>query len=243
MIKFFRLTLAAAMMAGLMSAASGAKAQSTGGVSLLDPTTAPIVGGLVETLVADSGLTGNLFTVVNADNLTIVTGLLGLDLGGDGSPGLLSIIPGGGVLEPIAFPLFSLIGSNTPLLDPTALGGLGAPSAGDGGSPLAALGGLPLVGDLTGVLGLAGGGADPAASGAGLPVVGAVLAPVLGVVGGLLGGGKDGEGGGAAARCTRRGKPRPNMDQTEKSGASWRRFLFESRPFPGVHLELRSRLA
>ena len=70
MIKFFRLTVAAAMMAGLMSVASGAKAQSTGGVSLLDPTTAPIVGGIVEALVADSGLTGTLFfTVLNPGNI------------------------------------------------------------------------------------------------------------------------------------------------------------------------------
>jgi len=189
MIKLFRMTVAAAMVAGLMSVASGAKAQSTGGVSLLDPTTVPLVGGVVEALVADSGLANNLFVIVNADNLSLVTGLIGLDLGGDGAPGLLSIIPGGAVLEPIAFPLFALIGENTPLLDPAALGGLGAASS-DGGAPLDALAGLPLVGDLTGTLGLTGMGAgDPAAAGGALPVVGPLLAPVLGLVGGLLGGG------------------------------------------------------
>ena len=103
---------------------------------------------------------------------------------------MLSAIPGVSVLTPIAFPLLEAVnGFGLPLLDPSSLGGVSGASAGDGGSPLAALGGLPLVGDLTGVLGLAGGGADPAASGAGLPVVGPLLAPVLGLVGGLLGGG------------------------------------------------------
>lgn len=190
MIKFFRLTVAAAMMAGLVSVASGAKAQSTGGVSLLDPTTAPIVGGIVEALVADSGLTGTLFfTVLNPGNIPDIGLITGL-AGPSGGTGVLSAIPGVSVLTPIAFPLLEAVnGFGLPLLDPSSLGGVSGASAGDDGSPLAALGGLPLVGDLTGVLGLAGGGADPAASGAGLPVVGPLLAPVLGLVGGLLGGG------------------------------------------------------
>lgn len=188
MAKTFRFLIAALMLSALVGLSSGARAQSTGGVSLLDPTTVPVVGGVVEALVADSGLTGALFlNVLNPSFIPDIGGILGL--GGSGGPsGIIAALPGAGALEPIVFPLLGTVNSlGLPLLDPSALGGLAALGGGASASGDMA-GGLPLVSSLPIVGGLipAGGtGGDAAALP--IPVVGPLLS---GLLGGLLGGGQ-----------------------------------------------------
>jgi len=191
MFKSMRFVVAALMMMGLVSVSSGAKAQATGGVSLLDPTTAPIVGGVVGALVADSGLTNLLFSnVLNPSTVPDLGNILGLT--GPGSVGVISFVPGASILEPIALPLLAAVNQvGLPLLDPARLNGAGGASA-QGGLPLIVLSAVPLVGDLS--LALTGSAGPDAGGLAGLPIVGPVLTPVLnpvlGLVGGVLGGGR-----------------------------------------------------
>ena len=190
MVKFVRAAVAALMLMGLVGVSSGAKAQ-TSGVSLLDPTTVPVVGGLVQGLVADSGLTGTLFLrVLNPKFVPDLGNILGVT--GPGSVGLISFVPGTSILEPIALPLLSAVNAvGLPLLDPARLGGSSS-ATGAGALPLTALSALPLVGDLS--MALTGAGGGDASGLPALPLVGPVLTPVLnpvlGLVGGLLGGGR-----------------------------------------------------